>query len=86
MPSSDITFFSYIFDGEPCDVVPFSVDEVHRALLLLDTKKPASSDNLEECVLKVAADYIAKPLTGIFNLKNVAVTLLHLTNTGLFPI
>uniref|UniRef100_A0A3B4Z3D2 Reverse transcriptase domain-containing protein n=1 Tax=Stegastes partitus TaxID=144197 RepID=A0A3B4Z3D2_9TELE len=66
-PSSDMTD-EFIFNGQSFHFVPFSVDEVHRALLSLDNKKPAGPDNLEPYFLKLAADFIAKPLTSIFNL------------------
>ena len=47
---------------------PFSVHEVHEALLSLDPKKPAGPDNLGPYYLKLAADFIAEPLTCIYNL------------------
>lgn len=46
----------------------FSVDEVYEALCNLDSKKPAGPDNLEPFFLKTGAEFIAPPLTYLFNL------------------
>lgn len=100
LPSSDM-IVDCIFDGQPLYFVPFSVDEVHRALLL-DTEKPAGPDNLVPYFLKLASDFIAKPLSNIFKLTQNVIpkiwksahvhpllkggrTLHHLTTVGLFP-
>lgn len=47
---------------------PFSVSEVHKALTLLDIRKSAGPDNLEPYFLQLASDFIAPPLTYLFNL------------------
>ncbi len=47
---------------------PFTVAEVHKALTKLDSKKPAGPDNIGVYFLKLAADFIAEPLTYIHNL------------------
>ena len=47
---------------------PVLASEVSRALTGLDTKKSAGPDKLDPIFLKVAANYIAEPLTHIFNL------------------
>lgn len=47
---------------------PFNVGAVHDALCKLNTKKSAGPDNLEPFFLKTAADFIAAPLTSLFNL------------------
>ncbi len=47
---------------------PFSVAEVHKALTKLDPKKPAGPDNIGVYFLKLASDFIAEPLTYIYNL------------------
>lgn len=46
----------------------FTVAEVHKALTKLDPKKSAGPDNIAVCFLKLAADFIAEPLTYIYNL------------------
>lgn len=52
----------------PFTFTPFSLNDVHKALMSLDIKKPAGPDYLEPYFLKIAADFIAKPLMYIFNL------------------
>lgn len=47
---------------------PLSVSEVHKALTLLDIRKSAGPDNLEPYFLQLASDFIAPPLTYLFNL------------------
>lgn len=47
---------------------PLSVSEVHKALTLLDIRKSAGPDNLEPYSLQLASDFIAPPLTYLFNL------------------
>lgn len=42
--------------------------EVHRALKQLDPNKSAGPDKLDPYFLKSAVDFIAEPLTHIFNL------------------
>uniref|UniRef100_A0A669EEG1 Reverse transcriptase domain-containing protein n=1 Tax=Oreochromis niloticus TaxID=8128 RepID=A0A669EEG1_ORENI len=54
--------------GELFDFSPFSVQEVHTALKALDHRKPPGPDLIEPFFLKIAADYIAQPLTILFNL------------------
>ena len=48
--------------------LPFSVQVVHKALKSLDQRKPAGPDLLDPCFLNLAADFIAEPLTSLFNL------------------
>uniref|UniRef100_A0A669EJS2 Reverse transcriptase domain-containing protein n=1 Tax=Oreochromis niloticus TaxID=8128 RepID=A0A669EJS2_ORENI len=57
-----------IYSGEFFEFSPFSVQEVHKALKALDQKKPPGPDLIEPYFLKTAADYIAQPLTILFNL------------------
>ena len=52
----------------PFSFTPFTVDVVHEALSKLDPRKPAGPDNVEPFFLKIAADFIAPPLTSLFNL------------------
>ena len=47
---------------------PFTIAEVHKTLTKLDLKKPAGPDNIAVYFLKIAADFIAEPLTYIYNL------------------
>lgn len=49
-------------------ISPLSINKVHKALQELDTKKSAGPDNLDPFFLKLAADFIAEPLSYIFNL------------------
>uniref|UniRef100_A0A3B3DM95 Reverse transcriptase domain-containing protein n=2 Tax=Oryzias melastigma TaxID=30732 RepID=A0A3B3DM95_ORYME len=48
--------------------VPFSSFEVHKALKALDSRKPPGPDLIESYFLKLAADYVAQPLSILFNL------------------
>lgn len=57
-----------LFSGHPFCFRLFSAEEVHRALLSLDTTKSAGSGHLEPYFLKLATDFIAQPLQCIFNL------------------
>ena len=50
------------------NIVPLDVIEVYRALKHLDPAKSAGPDKLEPLFLKLAVDFIAEPLTHIFNL------------------
>ena len=54
--------------GPTSSFLPFSVQEVHKALKPLDQRKPAGPDLLDPCFLKLAADFIAEPLTYLLNL------------------
>lgn len=45
---------------------------VQRALKNLDTKKAAGPDKLDPFSLKLAADFIAEPLSHIFNLSHIS--------------
>ena len=45
----------------------FTVDQVKTLLLQLKTNKAGGSDGINAKVLKLAADYIAEPLTNIYN-------------------
>lgn len=47
---------------------PFTFEEVYRELRCLDTNKSHGPDLLDPHFLKTAADFIAEPLTHIFNL------------------
>lgn len=53
---------------QPFNFTCLDVIEVHRALKRLDPNKSAGPDKLDPCFLKLAADFIAEPLTHIFNL------------------
>lgn len=46
---------------------PVTVTEEHETPRLLDSRQTAAPDNLEPHFLKIAADFIALPLTCIFN-------------------
>ena len=52
----------------PFSFTPFTVDVVREALTKLDPTKPAGPDNVEPFFLKIAAEFIAPPLTTLFNL------------------
>jgi hypothetical protein len=54
--------------GQTFSFLPFSVQVVHKALKSLDQRKPAGPDHLDPCFLNLAADFIADPLTYLFNL------------------
>ena len=54
--------------GQTFSFLPFSVQEVHKARKSLDQRKPAGPDLLDPCFLNLAADFIAEPLTYLFNL------------------
>uniref|UniRef100_A0AAZ3RMD0 HEAT repeat-containing protein 6 n=1 Tax=Oncorhynchus tshawytscha TaxID=74940 RepID=A0AAZ3RMD0_ONCTS len=54
--------------GQTFSFLPFSVQVVHKALKSLDQRKPAGPDLLDPCLLNLAADFIAEPLTYLFNL------------------
>lgn len=57
-----------MFSGDRFNFVPFSVYEVHKALKALDHRKPPGPDLMEPYFLKLAADYLAEPLSILFNL------------------
>ena len=42
--------------------------ELHNGLTALDPRKPAGPDLLDPSFLKIGADFIAEPLTYLFNL------------------
>ena len=54
--------------GQTFCFLPFSVQVVHKALKSLDQRKPAGPDLSDPCFLNLAADFIAEPLTSLFNL------------------
>lgn len=58
-PSTDVSEFSF---------QPFTLCQVHKALKLLDARKPQGPDLIDPYLLKIAADFIVQPLTHIFNL------------------
>ena len=47
---------------------PFTTEEVHKEIKNLDSKKAHGPDLLDPYFLKIAAEFIAEPLTHIFNL------------------
>lgn len=57
-----------VFSGQPFNFVPFTVQEVHRALKNLDPKKSAGPDHIDPYFLNVAADFIVRPLTCLLNM------------------
>lgn len=63
-PCSDIP----VHIDQPFHFKPFSVSEVHKALKILDPKKPPGPDFLDPYFLKLAADFVAGPLAYLFNL------------------
>ncbi len=50
------------------DFNPVTISEVNKALKSLDGRKQAGPDKLDPHFLKLAADFIAPPLTYLFNL------------------
>ena len=54
--------------GQTFSFLPFSVQVVHKALKSLDQRKPAGPYLLDPCFSNLAADFIAEPLTYLFNL------------------
>ncbi len=50
------------------DFYPVTVSEVNKALKSLDSRKQSGPDKLDPHFLKLAADFIAPPLTYLFNL------------------
>lgn len=59
---------SPMFSGDPFKFAPFTVLEVHKALKTLDHRKPPGPDMMEPYFLKLAANFIAEPLSILFNL------------------
>uniref|UniRef100_A0A8C5N2E5 Reverse transcriptase domain-containing protein n=1 Tax=Gouania willdenowi TaxID=441366 RepID=A0A8C5N2E5_GOUWI len=59
---------SSMFSGDPFNFNPFTCHEVHKALKALDHRKPPGPDLIEPYFLKLAADFIAEPLSILFNL------------------
>lgn len=59
---------SDMFFGVPFTFVPFSVQQVHKALKCLNQRKPPGPDLIEPYFVKMAGDFIAQPLTILFNL------------------
>lgn len=57
-----------IFSGDCFNFVPFTVQQVHKALKTLNHRKPPGPDLIEPYFLKMAADFVAQPLTILFNL------------------
>ncbi|CDQ82994.1 unnamed protein product, partial [Oncorhynchus mykiss] len=53
--------------GQTFCFLPFSVQVVHKVLKSIDQTKPAGPDLLYPCFLNLAADFIAEPLTYLFN-------------------
>lgn len=58
-PSADPPIYNF---------VPFSVLEVHKALKNIDPRKSLGPDMIDPYFLKTAADFVAEPLTFLFNL------------------
>uniref|UniRef100_A0A3P9K1B3 Reverse transcriptase domain-containing protein n=1 Tax=Oryzias latipes TaxID=8090 RepID=A0A3P9K1B3_ORYLA len=56
------------YTGPPFNFVPFTIQEVHKALKALDHKKSPGPDLIDPYFLKLAADFVAEPLTILFNL------------------
>uniref|UniRef100_A0A8C6KGR8 Reverse transcriptase domain-containing protein n=1 Tax=Nothobranchius furzeri TaxID=105023 RepID=A0A8C6KGR8_NOTFU len=56
------------FSGAPFNFKPFTVHEVHKALKSIDHRKPPGPDFMEPYFLKMAEDYVAEPLSILFNL------------------
>ena len=56
------------FSGETFNFLPFTVQQVHQALKTLDSRKSPGPDAIEPYFLKIAADFVAQPLTILFNL------------------
>ena len=71
--NATFNYFNSFTDGQnqhgpSFSFYPILVSDVHKALRLLDTTKAAGPDKLEPYFLKIASDFIASPLTHIFNL------------------
>ena len=65
----------YIPARQPFSFTLFTVEEVHRVLLSLQITKSAGLEGLDPLILKLAADFIAKPIQCIFN---VTITTNHI--------
>ena len=63
-PCTDIP----VYTGQSFNFVPFSVQEVHKALKTLDPRKPSGPDFIDPYFLQLAADFVAGPLAYLFNL------------------
>ena len=50
------------------DTINFSVEEVHRELLNLQRDKACGSDHVSAYLLQKGADFLASPLTKLFQL------------------
>lgn len=59
---------SPLFSGDLLSFDPFTVQQVHKALKELDHWKPPGPDLIEPYFLKLAADFVAQPLTLLYNL------------------
>ena len=66
--SSACSVCSCCFEGQAFTFGAVIHSEVCKALKCLDPKKSAGPDQLEPYFLKLAADFIASPLTYLFNL------------------
>lgn len=58
------------YTGQPFNL-PFSIQEVHKAfkaLKALDHRKSSGPDLIDSYFLKPVADFVAEPLTNLFNL------------------
>ena len=58
----------HLTEGETFSFKPVTVSEVHKVLKCLDSRKSGGPDQLNPYFLKLAADFIAEPLTYLFNL------------------
>uniref|UniRef100_A0A3B3HBJ0 ribonuclease H n=1 Tax=Oryzias latipes TaxID=8090 RepID=A0A3B3HBJ0_ORYLA len=57
-----------LFPGDSFNFTLFTVQQVHKALRMLDPRKHPGPDSIEPFFLKAAADFVAQPLTVLFNL------------------
>ena len=63
-PCSDIP----VCTGQSFNFVPFSVQEMYKALKTLDPRKPPGPDFMDPYFLKLVADFVPGPLAYLFNL------------------
>lgn len=67
-PGSCVPDVGHIPVGQPFCFAQLTLEEVQRALLSLDLAKSADPDGLEPWFLKLATDFIVKPLQCVFNI------------------
>ncbi len=64
-PCTDVSLYA----GQSFNFVPFSMQEVYKALSVLDPRKPSGPDLINPYFFKLAVDFVAEPLTYTYSLK-----------------